>query len=245
MSESPVIPSASATGSEAHVYCAVLDVLGYRNLLEKDRKSGKREFKDLLQRALSILSNINQVQCQYEAISDTIFLVWPDRASLVDFLQWNKRLFVSFLENGLFLRGGITYSQHFRSGHVTYSFAIARSYELESQQAIYPRIVIDKNIIEMFQGGDDNLPGSDALLSSKLILRQNGTYFLNVIDEENWPVLYKAASALYKESSAELAEQESAFAKHVWFENLLFQSRFCPEETDRYIPLPTLLKALQ
>lgn len=227
---------APAAPEGVYVYSAVLDVLGYRTRLEKDRTSGRAEFKVSLQQALSVLAEINDAECRYEAISDTIFLTWPNQHTFVDFLRLNKRLFISFLSYGLFLRGGMTYSRHFRSGNVTYSFAIATAYELESTRAVHPRIVIDKNIILMFKNPEAGLDYK-GLVQSGLIMEANGTYFLDVIDDTNWNTLYAAAAALFSNDAAQLTENENAFAKHVWFENYLFQSRH-RRKRKRYVPLP-------
>jgi hypothetical protein len=234
------IPAGGAPIEGVYVYCAVLDVLGYRTRLEQDRTSGRADFKASLQQALSVLSEINDAQCRHEAISDTIFLTWPNQPTFVDFLQLNKRLFVSFLKHGLFLRGGITYSRHFRSGNVTYSFAIATAYELESKSAVHPRIVIDKNIVLMFENPGAALDYA-GLVGSSLIVEANGTYFLNVIDQTNWTELYEAARNLFVHDAAQIAENEQAFAKHVWFENYLFHTAG-RHRKKRYIPPPTPLR---
>jgi len=154
-----------------YVYAAVLDVLGYRTRLAQDRESGVPHFKILLQNALRVLDQINEAQCAFQVISDTVFLTWPAQGTLTEFLLINKRLFVAFLEQGLFLRGGITYSQHFKSGPVTYSYAVATAYDLESQRAIYPRIVIDENVVRMFQNPESGLD-LKGLANSNLIIGQ-------------------------------------------------------------------------
>ena len=127
-----------------YVYVALLDVLAYRGRLQADRDSGTLSFKDDLQRAMTVLGDINEADFQYQAISDTIIITCPRREGFTDLLGLLKGVFVSFLKEGLLLRGGVAYSQHFKSSHVTYSHAIALAYELESRQAVYPRIVIDR-----------------------------------------------------------------------------------------------------
>jgi hypothetical protein len=119
---------------------------------------------------------------------------------------------------------------------VTYSFAISGAYELESKRAVHPRIVIDKNIILMFKNPEAGLDYS-SLVQSGLVIDTNGTFFLNVIDDTNWVTLYDAASKLFMSDSPQILEDEQAFAKHVWFENHLFQSMH-RRRRKRYIPSP-------
>lgn len=120
----------------------------------------------------------------------------------------------------LLIRGGVAYSRHFQSSHVTYSHAIARAYELEQNYAIYPRIVIDSNIIEMFKVGTE-LPD---ILTSGLLCREQGVYFLQILSKENWEEIYKLASDIYERDKHQL--NESAFNKHLRFQIYLLDSEF-------------------
>jgi len=208
--------------SDAYVYAALLDVLGYRDRLERDRNQGTLSFKDELQRAMHVLSEVNESVYSHQAISDTLILTCADRTDLKGFLRVLREVFVGFLSEGLFIRGGVTYEKHFKSSHVTYSHAVAKAYQLESRVAIYPRIVIDSNIIEMWR---DLQEGAD-LEVSKLICEQNGVFFLNVIDQRNWASIYDAAKSIYESSIQLLRTREAEFAKLVWFERFLLSSPF-------------------
>ncbi len=215
-------------------YVALLDVLGYREYLERDRTTGQFEFKEAMRRALSIFTTVNQVEFGYTAISDTIIVTCSSREKVVDFLRLLKRIQVSFLKEGMFLRGAAVYAQHFQSGNLTYSHALARAYEIEQEAAIYPRIMLDRNIIEMFATTEKET----GLLSSGLVAEWNGAFFVNILDSRNWLAVYSAASEMFERDSAKLVGHESAFAKHVWFENYLFSIRKTKQKVLRYIPKP-------
>lgn len=220
------------SGDLPYVYAAILDVLGYRQRLEEDRNRASLDFKDQLHRALQAL-NFNEVTFGYQAISDTIILTCPDRDNFIEFLQVLKEIELAFLTENLFIRGGVAYSQHFKSGHITYSHAIAKAHEIESKIAQYPRIVIDHNIIEMFKDSE----GISNLINSKLVCILNGAYFINILDEDNWVEVYSCARRLYEhDKNFLLDEHEVEFSKHVWFENYLFASSHVDRSCDRYIP---------
>ncbi|WP_439880310.1 hypothetical protein ACSX1A_14235 [Pontibacter sp. MBLB2868] len=57
------------------------------------------------------------------------------------------------LSKGVLIRGGVTYGKLFHNGQICFGEGIIRAYELESREAIFPRIIIDKNIsrFKLFQ----------------------------------------------------------------------------------------------
>jgi hypothetical protein len=125
----------------------------------------------------------------------------------------------------------VAYSKHIQSGRITYSHAIARAYEIESKLSIYPRIVIDENIIRMYETGS-TLP---IIFGKGHFLRQNGVVFLNVIKDDNWNEYYSLASDLFLKQQNMLEKNESGFLKHLWFEKYLFESAFADFAKPKYI----------
>lgn len=221
-----------------YVYAALLDVLGYRSRLSEDRLSGTMRFKDSLGTALQALASLNEADFSYQAISDTIIITCAQRDALVEFLGHLKAIFVAFLNQGLFIRGGLSFAQHFKSGPITYSHAVARAYELESDAAVFPRVVIDHNIIEMFRESGD----LGDISISDLVGHRNGTYYLHVVDSGNWARLYEAAKAMYEREADSIRRNEHVFIKHAWFEDYLFAC--APRNTGlpRYLPQLAVLK---
>lgn len=215
----------------SYVYALILDVLGYRKRLEEDRTIGNLTFKDSLQNALKVLTDINEVDYNYQAISDTIIITCSDRDNFINFLLITKMVILSFLREGLFVRGGIAYAKHFKSTYITYSHAIALAHEIEAG-AIYPRVVIDNNIIDMFDATDE----LNQIIDSKLILVSNGIYFINILDEDNWGEVYKCCRELYKNQEKQLSKNEHNFLKHSWFEEYIFSSLYADSSCGRYIP---------
>lgn len=231
----------NANDNLTYVYAAVVDVLGYSQRLTEDREKGTLDFKDELQRALQALGNVNEAVYSHQAISDTVILTCSNREGLIDFLQVLKEIKLAFLREGMFIRGGLAYSQHFKSNYVTYSYAITRAHEIESKTALYPRIVIDHNIIHMFEASGEIAELADSNLISVL----NGAYFLNVLDETNWEDVYRWARKLYEHDREVLLRNEEEFAKHVWFENYIFASKYADRATERYMPTIRPLESIK
>lgn len=203
-----------------YTYVSLLDVLGYRNKIDADRQAGSEDFKTKLESSLSVLSGINETEIGYQAISDTIIIASSQYASFCDLLDILKRVHLSFLENGLFLRGGVAFAPHFRSGPITYSHALPIAYQIEQKQAIYPRIVIDKNIVEMFSPGGKLESELGRVKSEKLICKENGIFFLNVAggQEEKY---YNLSRAIYEAEASALDGHEHELAKHRWLQEYI------------------------
>jgi hypothetical protein len=205
---------------KSYAYVALLDVLGYRKFLEADRQAGTLEFKDRLQAAIAVLADLNEGEYPYQAISDTIIISSTDRSGFIGFCGVVKKVYIAFLGQGLLVRGGITFSQHFKSGPITYSHAVASSYALESGSAIVPRVMISSDVLDLQENQGTHLAGSG------LVCQQNGSAFLDVVDEGNVAKLYSLAKSLYVREMDNIKTVESAFMKHLWLEYYLTTHRW-------------------
>lgn len=223
--------------STTYVYTALIDVLSYRHRLELDIQSGEEDFKKDLELSLAVFDSVNTAIFGVQAISDTIILTCNLHENFLEFIQILKKVFVAFLERGLFVRGGIAYSKHFQNGKITYSHAVAKAYELESKTSVYPRIVIDANIIQMYQLGSV-LPN---ILNQKLILKQNGVFFINILDSDNWNSSYEASLKIYNKDKDSIMNNEAAFLKQMWFQNYLLDSPYANKEKEKYLPQPLFI----
>jgi hypothetical protein len=212
-----------------HVYMAFLDILGYQEHLRRDIDKGAMEFKDTLIRAFRVFENLNVARYSYQAISDSMFISCRDRTEVRPFLELIRRVFVSFLQEGLMLRGGISYGPHFQSPAITYSPVLTKAYQLESKIAKFPRIIVDSNVVAMFPDlGDDH----------SLLLRSGKCWVLNVITGTAWIDLWEAARNLCEKSLDMVHDDESVRNKHRWLQNMLLE--LCPEselpQPPQYLP---------
>ncbi|CUI01950.1 hypothetical protein [Leisingera aquaemixtae] len=203
-----------------HAFVSLLDVLGYRNKIHSDRENGREEFKDNLLSSLSVLSSINEMEMSYQAISDTIIFSAIGSSGFEKFLKHNSDVHLSFLRNGLFVRGGISFAPHFKSGSLTYSHALPISYEIEQRQAVYPRIVIDRNIIEMLKPGGLLADQSASITSQELICEENGVFFLNFVGSD-LKDYYDLSREIYESDREFLQGKEHELAKHRWLQNFI------------------------
>lgn len=219
---------------------ALLDVLAYRNHLKADRSSGSETFKLKLEAALSVLSSINETELAYQAISDTIIIAANTSTAIADFLSTIAEVQRAFLRSGLLIRGGIAFEQHFKSGSLTYSHALAVAYELEQRQAIYPRVVVDRGVVEMLRTGSrfahDDI---QRVQDEGLICVQNGVHFVNFV-RGNVPQCHRLAKAIFEAENADLEGREPELAKHRWLQDYIIA--FAEGSVARYMGSIELLK---
>lgn len=214
-----------------HLYAAFLDVLAYRDRLEQDRRSGNLDLRNDLSHALRVFESVNDAVFQVQSISDTTIVTCLQHDYFVEFLRLLREVFLAFMDQLLFIRGAIAYSRHFQSNRLTYSHAVARAYELESEQAVYPRIVVDDNIIKMYEVGE----GLPSFRGDGLLCKENGIYFLNILTADNWQYVYSQAAKIYKHDLTSLERSERAFSKHLRFERYLLTSQYASKEAVPYV----------
>ncbi len=194
-------------------YFAFIDILGYKNLLEDDIKGGTKIFKTKMIEAFRVFDGVNQAKFAYKAISDSIFITCSDRNAAPELLILLRDVFVAFLENGLLLRGGVSYGEHFQNQNITYSPVLTKAYILESTVAEFPRIMIDENIVDMFPD----------LKEEMIILRTGSNWYLNISTSENFELLWKYSSLIFENSKKDIFKNEKVRIKHRWLQDFLLE----------------------
>jgi hypothetical protein len=220
--------------ADGYSYVALLDVLGYRAHVNRDRQHGSLLFRDKLTAALSVLNDLNEDDIRRVAISDTVILSTSNPVGLSVLLDACVRLFVSFMAQGLLLRGGVAYSQHFQNGSVTYSHALTLAHELEHEKAIWPRILIADGAVQASRAnGNDLIEG--------LLLRWNNVNLLNIVPAGQWKHVYSCASDMFKAIENECPED--VFVKFQLLETFLLSHPEKPRRARGFIPAPSALQA--
>lgn len=199
-----------------HSYVALLDILGYKELLGADVRAGTQIFKDRMTKAFRTFENINHSRHQYKAISDSIFITCNERSAAKEFLSIVRDVYVSFLTEGLLIRGGVSFGQHFETKSITYSPVLAKAYLLESEVAEFPRIIVDSNVYDMFP----------ELKDEGLILRTGEHWFLNIATQENFSTVWCAAKETCLSSKAIIQRSERVRIKHRWLQDFLIEIAF-------------------
>jgi hypothetical protein len=212
-----------------HAYFAFLDILGYKEQLDVDVKSGTSVFKDGMIRAFRVFDTVNQSRYSYKAISDSIFISCGERDAAQEFLELTREVFVAFLSEKLLIRGGVSFGAHFQNQFVTYSPVLTKAYVLESQVAQAPRVMVDGNIVEMFPG----------LNSSGLLHRSGEHWFLNIVSARSFDTVWSYAKSAFEANRETIRRDERVRAKHRWLQEFLIESAedLSLEVPVRYLPM--------
>lgn len=222
----------------AYAYFAFLDVMGYRYHLKKDKNDGTEVFKNKLISSYRVFEEIEIATLHHKSISDSIFMSSANNAH--EFLSATKQVFISFLENGLFVRGGIAYNKHFETTHITYSLALTDAYNIESEQSIFPRILIDKAVIQKLRNESEPPLNNDTLqriIDSKLLIDCGNHYQLHILDGDNWNNIFEKAKEIYIAHQEDIDESPKLIAYHTWFQEYLFNFKPSRNRKSRYIEL--------
>jgi hypothetical protein len=179
------------------VYCAFLDILGYKNKADAFFKNEFNLF-GRVERALQSTNEVKEISTlfldelntlQISFFSDSIIIISPPHAkAFYCILHYVKVLSTYLSYEGLFVRGGISFGKHFSRNTNTGSLflaseALQNAYIHESKHAIYPRILIDKHLYNRFTTVDkDSIiqDGNDYVVHfSPMIINKDG----NNLDE--------------------------------------------------------------
>jgi hypothetical protein len=136
---------------------AYLDILGFSDLVENaNTRKAKKNIEDMLNLVQGISEQFNKkrikncyINLKVLAISDTIIISTPYKDKNIRFLfaAVSALAYQLVFFNKLLLRGGVAKGELKHQGNLIYGKAYLRACKLE-KEAIYPRIIVDKNLIE-------------------------------------------------------------------------------------------------
>lgn len=170
---------------------------------------------------MDFLSEVNQVELKVLAVSDTIVVSKTESSSgrFQDMIELVIQIQQEFLKNGLLIRGAITYGPHFVSDRITFSHALTLANALEKDVAVYPRVVLDGNLVQLFNEGKI-ASERESVKRARLLCPQDGVYFTNMAG--NCPrESYDCAKEIFHRDSVAIGRNERALAKHRWLMNYL------------------------
>ena len=171
---------------------AFLDILGFKNLVMQDIEGALQTINSIdghLKHVLKILADNHGKTFSIKLFSDCICVSCEYTFENIFYMMYELafiQLYFSF--EGIFLRGALTKGNHFENDRIIFSKGLIKAYELE-QAAIYPRIIIDKYLIDQIK--QDNNSYFPIYIGFKkqdfLIQSPDGQFFvdyLNLLYEE-------------------------------------------------------------
>lgn len=130
---------------------AFIDILGFKNLVRDGRVSTILNAMEIIKRRIREIEGVREVKVDISQFSDCLILSAPNNKSGLPYLVHFASLVASELFlNGIWCRGGITTGQIYHKGSVAFGQALIDAYNLESQLAVYPRILITWDTADSF-----------------------------------------------------------------------------------------------
>ena len=157
-------------------YIAFIDILGFKNIIKKsEEKNNEIEY---IEKAINIFKSFTKdsafVVTQF---SDSVVISTND--SQDDFQRMLKCLLeISIKSIGIWylLRGGITKGKLIHTKDYLFGPAMNYAYKLESELAIFPRIIIDENLNEDINKQNNYFFTKDF----------DGIYYLDYLNKKNF-----------------------------------------------------------
>lgn len=122
-----------------------LDILGFKTLID-------RQQQEIVAEALTATATQYSEKIQTSAFSDNVAVSMKiaDGCELVQIIQFSSYLAWLLLHKGVLSRGGISVGKLHHNNGIIYGPALNAAYELESQVAVYPRIILEHDAIPKF-----------------------------------------------------------------------------------------------
>lgn len=226
---------------------AFLDVLGFQEKLFQFEKEAisklnqekEQEFEnlekgqflqsiqadDFINTFLEAISKVDNDKFKYYLFSDNICITLnydSDKNLLLELLMLISDLFYSFAQKGYFLRGGIDFGKFISQDRIALGVPLVKAYKLETETAVYPRIVISqdfKKIFEEYTTGNEQEIQLPIFIKSLILSSCENNYlnvFLKVFQTDEKEVYFKNIRESIIKNLEENRMKEKVYVKYEW-----------------------------
>lgn len=175
-----------------YYFVAFIDILGFSRMVRKDC-DGPPTSIFFLPKLFDMYQSILPKEGTNESISVTQFsdsVVLSQlyaKNSFNDFANNVINFQHSLLIHGVLCRGGLSFGKHYERSNFLFSEGLIKAYRIENEEAIYPRIVIDSDLVDLLS--------PDGALPHQLIIQEaDGACFLDYLSagnsEQNFEAVY-------------------------------------------------------
>jgi len=212
---------------------AFLDVLGFKSMLyefeeealeqknEADKKLVSKKATDFVNVFKDVTNLMDTFDCNYYLFSDNICLtVDPhhNRSLIVDILFTISNLFRKFSQMGYFLRGGIDYGLMLDEKSIAMGVPLANAYIMESEKAIFPRVIMSDRFIEFINDISFDEPNQfniENFISKRSEIKYVNLFY-NVIKTDDKISFFKQYKKVIEDQLFFNKEKEKIFIKYTW-----------------------------
>jgi hypothetical protein len=174
-----------------------LDILGFKSIIGKTLNKNEDDEKqiqylyDTLKRIGSFVrdnfkrrnGNWKNNNARVTQFSDSIIVsfIENDEYVLLNLINIIQDLIIYLADNGLLCRGAITYGKLIHTGNVIFGPALNDAYETETRAALYPRVILDKTLLDLSKANLTEFLPFEEFMSNK---EQMLSYLLKDTDDK-------------------------------------------------------------
>ncbi len=228
-------------------FCAYMDILGFSDKILRNDLDFFNSYLDVLHEELKYLEDMHDLSGKNEFKNFELKIFtdnfvfghpWYDEygeSELGNIFDVLSHIQFTFTKSNIFIRGAVSLSDLFMDSNVVLGPGIIESYKLESEKAIYPRIILSEqvsSVVNKHIGFYADKQGS--LQNEEYLIDFDGYYFINYLlvllrdRERNQEFVVKELS-LHKTVIVENLEATKdafrVFEKYAWVAN--YHNYFC------------------
>lgn len=189
---------------------AFLDVLGFSEMVERDSRGDPPTYLSTFARVIEAAEErLGLSGLSAKMFSDSIVLAGPlTPNSVVEVIEAVAQLQISFLGEGILVRGGVAFGKHYEDSRILYSQALVNAYEIESKLARFPRVVISNDTIDYAW----NHTSTDEILRQRIreivVMDKDRQYFVDYLSGGDMSILREQVRAVVAPSATTAAVME-------------------------------------
>ena len=219
---------------------AFIDILGSTEAIKKDEEKSLKVMHDSYTEAIKLFNYLLediQLKPKVRIFSDNIVIAVPrlresGHGAFCAVVMLSAIIQVEFLKHGLLSRGGIATGSFFCDELMVWGKGLVKAYGLESTVAIYPRIIIEPELI-----GELGLTRPDCLFekTQKWIVQDEDSLFVvDYLNEflRNKDLFGLALLKIVEKKLSEFSGNIKICQKWLWLNNYISNKLFSESEAD-------------
>lgn len=241
-------------------FVAFIDVMGFSNLVKSGKINTLESYFDTVTKVLDNISQSSDIIKSF-LISDSIILISPKgKNGLVKLLHAIKKIQSELLSKKILLRGAVAFGEVYynKNKNIIVGKGFIRAYLLE-KEAIYPRVIIDPQIIKIYNSESPDkatfLKGinrkskfnSDQRIiysSSNFTKIKDDGIFIDYAAEFIFEYLSKIRN-VYDTIVNNMYSEQSLYSKYIWLRDYFLESLKLKDEDLSKKPFTIQHKAIK